>query len=197
MDDVNESGGYLYTDIDATFHCDSTGQPFKRCVECDGDLMESGKSYFVEKAIRKYPNSDKTLTIFEFAICANCIGIRQQELSVESAAAMQKYFSSKSGYRPWISVDNMEDAPKLLTSSCMLSGKDISDCEEYQLVAELHGNKMRLGNFPFAISGEEIEAISEVLSEKTKEEFDDFIGRHFGGPPEFKELWEKPKVVLV
>jgi hypothetical protein len=198
MDDESLNNSFIDTDICVEFHCDSTGQPFQFCIECESELIESNKHYFIEKAVRKYPDSDKTLTIFEFAICQECIYTRQQELSEDSEEALANFYAGKTITKPPFLHKGFESL--YISSSletCAFSGKPLEDSQEYQIVGEFNGKQMRLSNFPFAISGEQIEAISEILSEETKGGFDDFIGKHFSGPPEFQELWEKPKVILV
>jgi len=198
MEDENHENAFIQSAIRPEFHCDSTGQPFEKCIECDDELIHSNKRYFIEKAIRKYPNSTKSLTIFEFAICEDCTYTRQQELSEESEKALGNYYANKTMHKPMILSEELKDVfTEMSLETCAFSGKKITECEEYQIVGEFQGNQMKLSHFPFAISGDEIEAISEILSTETKEEFDDFVGRHFSGPPEFQELWEKPKVILV
>ncbi len=194
---MDQNEGYIYTDINEQFYSDSTGQPFRKCIECEKELIESNESYFVEKAIRRYPNSDKSLTIFEFAICHTCASVRQQQMSAESAQAIQTYFMNKQRYR-FLNPDVLQkDNGSSMITTCIFSNEDIGQCEEFQIVGEFNGKQMKIGQLPIAISGKEIEAISEILSEETKGGFDDFIGTHFSGPPELAELWEKPRVVLV
>lgn len=180
------------------FYCDETGQPFQNCIECDGELIQSKKHYFVEKAIRKYPNKIEPLTIFEFAICITCATKMNQCLSKESLNSLINYQKKK---RTQLNTEKSQTVKENKLADqltrCVYSGQSIEQCDEYQIVGAFKGNQMITEDFPIAISGKEIELISEVLSQQTKEEFDDFIGKHFNGPPELQELWDKPKILLV
>ena len=180
--------------ISNAFYSDDTGSLFQSCIECEKELIESSEHYFIEKAIRRYPNSTETLTIFEFAICISCANQLNQSLSAESLSNITKFQKDKLRMRK---IDSTSKRSEHLLSTCIFSGMDISQCEEYQIVGAFKGNEMIVSDFPFAISGSIIESMSEVLSPGTKGEFDDFVSKHFTGPPELQELWGKPKVILV
>ncbi|MBT5402352.1 MAG: hypothetical protein HOL28_02800 [Crocinitomicaceae bacterium] len=188
-----------HVNIVEKFYCDETGQPFQNCIECEEELIQSNKHYFIEKAIRKYPNTSDELTVFEFAICISCATKMNQCLSKDSLNSLINYQNKKK--RQHLNTERFYTVQKRNVSDrlnqCVYSGIPIEEFDEYQIVGAFTGNQMITEDFPIAISGTEIELISELLSEETKEEFDDFIAKHFNGPPELQELWGKPKLILV
>jgi hypothetical protein len=50
--------------------------------------------------------------------------------------------------------------------------------------------------FPYAISGTAMEEVNELISEKTRDILDDFIGQHFSGPPEVAEILKRRPVLV-
>lgn len=181
------------------FYCDETGLPFKHCIECEIELIQSNLDYFIEKAIRKYPNSTAELTIFEFAICVSCATEMNRCISKKSLDTIIGYQQQKKNQILISSQAAIAQEPdvKSKMEKCVYSGTPIKHCDEHQIVGAFKGNKMLIMDFPIAICGAEIELIGDLLSEETKDEFDGFISKHFNGPPEFQELWGKPKLILV
>jgi len=199
MDRGNIDQKPAYVEIVPDFYCDETGEPFVNCMECETDLIASDEQYFIEKARRRYPNTQETLTIFEFAICLSCATNLNQSLSKESLNKISEFQADllRETYKSDSELHSNSGGVGNALNACLFSGNEISKCEEYQLVGAFRGNKMILHDLPFAISGEIIEAMSEVLSDETKDEFDGFISKHFTGPPELQELWGKPKLILI
>ena len=81
--------------------------------------------------------------------------------------------------------------------NCMVSQESLVDCEEFVIYGHFQGDKMKLGMFPYALSGAVLDEIADLLSEETLGEIDDFIGEHFTGPPQFKELLKDKKWIFV
>ena len=108
-----------------------------------------------------------------------------------------EYMQHKADHERVIDLTGHTHFCDAFVEKCLFTDQKITECDEYQLVGFFTGTTINHAQPPFAVSGEEVEAMSEILSEKTKDEFDDFIGRHFSGPPELAELWDKPQVVLV
>jgi hypothetical protein len=59
------------------------------------------------------------------------------------------------------------------------------------------GDKMLVGEFPYIISLEAMEELTELLSDETKDEFDDFKKNLLGGPPELEELLKGRPVLVI
>jgi hypothetical protein len=50
---------------------------------------------------------------------------------------------------------------------------------------------------PMLISSEAAEELSELLSQSTKDELDDFVSRNFGIPPELRDLPITTRPILI
>ena len=184
-------GMHNHSDIPEQFYNSDSKQPFERCVSCDDKLND--KTYFVEKAFKKDPLGEGHQVIFEYAICFACAEKKNSELSVDSKANIQRYFEEKSAEREepvWLGDDrNMEQ--------CMLSEIPLNECDEYVIYGQFEGDQMVRGMFPYGMSGAVLDEITDLLSEQTLGEIDDFIGEHFTGPPEFRELLKDKKWVVL
>ena len=90
-----------------------------------------------------------------------------------------------------------QDAPSAdeWLSNCLVKQTPITDSSEYQIFAHCRGDQLLFTHLPYAISGEAMMELSNLISEKTREELDGFIDQHFGGPPEFRELLKDNKFV--
>jgi hypothetical protein len=51
--------------------------------------------------------------------------------------------------------------------------------------------------FPYAVSDEAMDQISELLSKETLDELDDFKGKYFNGPPEIAELINPKRLLAI
>ena len=87
-----------WTEIPRLFYSDQTGLPFERCIHCDTYLLEKGKNYFIEKAIKQYPEYETQDTIFEYAICINCMKELQKGFSEESTRNVQQYMEENADF---------------------------------------------------------------------------------------------------
>lgn len=190
-----------YPDIPEVFR-NEEGEYFDHCISCNNELLESEESYIIERAIKKYRKLNTSIVIFEYAICIQCATKMNARLSEESLKNIQKFMSTK--VRTSTSIFSKLDQAETfnyteLLDKCLITGKNIDDdaVSEYQLIAHCEGNKLIPWEFPFMISGEALEEISELLSEKTRDELDDFIDDHFGLPPEWKEAIKKRDAVLI
>ena len=79
----------------------------------------------------------------------------------------------------------------------MVTGKPISELEEYNMIGQFIGNEMIVGQFPVVMSPSIGEELQELLSQQTKDEFDDFMSTINNVPPELKELFKSKRPVLV
>ncbi len=143
-----------------------TERPFEVCIDCGGNLIESGAPYGVEKVIR---NGE---VIFEYAICTGCTRILLQEFSEESLKRISEYLREE--------------------GAILLSGGDPDHChrcgrarEEFQaehtVSALLIGDQLLSGVSTLCAAC--TEGIESVLSKKTREVHEDFITRNFPGVP--------------
>ena len=170
--------------------------PFDHCQMCNTDL--SDKRYLVEKAIRNYQSLNSSEVIFEYAMCLECAGKMRMELSEESRNRIEQYFRSN------INLSNLEDRIGLsnegrieeLVSKCIVKDTRISETHEYSIYALCEGGEMIVGELPYALSGECMDEMTKLLSAKSLEILDDFIGNHFTGPPEVMEILKRRPILI-
>tara|TARA_B100000963_G_C22563838_1_gene642705 strand:- start:864 stop:1175 length:312 start_codon:yes stop_codon:yes gene_type:complete len=101
--------------------------------------------------------------------------------------------------------DNFSQADwKLKTNSglnlfekCAVSGKNVKELLEYNIIGQFFSTKMVVGHFPILLSPVIGEEIQELLSQETKDEFDDFMNTINDVPPELKELFKVKRPVIV
>lgn len=181
-------------DIPEEFWSDLTGRPFTECTVCEKDLTRSGTPYMIEKAVRK--QNGFTNTIFEYAICRSCAEQWTARLSRESLKSMRTYMSENA--KPPVprgGIATKEDMEAGL-AACSVTGKPKDELEEYQIMCLCSGSRLSPFNTPWLISGEAMEDVTELLSDQTIDEMDDFMGEIYTGPPELKEFF-KGRPVLV
>ena len=174
------------TEIPETFYSFDTKHPFTECLECKRNLLDPPLPYFIEKAFRKYPGFDVHDVIYEFAMCVNCAEEMRQSLSKESTAALQQYMTNMQQQQS----SDMSTASDL--ERCMITQEPIAAQEEYIIYGVFQGNEMMVAEFPYAIGMEAMNQLSDLLSNETLDIMDDFMGKHFTGPPEVNE-WLKPR----
>ncbi|MCH7515262.1 MAG: hypothetical protein IH947_15165 [Bacteroidetes bacterium] len=179
------------TEIPAKFYSFDSGAPFVHCVECDLDLLHTFTPYFVEKAYRRYRGYEAKDVIYEFAMCMQCAENMRNELSPESRERMMEYLMTKMDTfqrsEALKEYDPVADSDRWL-SECILTHEPIEKQEEYVIYGMFKGDKMLVADFPYAIGASAMDEITGLLSAKTLGEIDDFMGKHFTGPPEVNEL---------
>lgn len=167
-----------------------TGRPFETCLMCG--LSVSDKQHVIEKVIRNYPTMGTTEVIFEYAMCLECAGKMHFELSEESRARVTQYLSNHIVKREFYSEKDLTSA----ISNCAITGNPLSESSEYTVYAFCNGNQMVLGEFPYALSEAAQDEIMKLLSAKTLEVMDDFIGNHFSGPPEVMDILKRRPLLI-
>jgi len=177
-------------EIPTLFYSDETGLPFDRCIHCDTPLLTSGTHYFIEKAIKNYPNLDSTDTIIEYAICYSCYTEVQKTLSAKSLERIEHYFLQNVNlYARMKEVfDSGEADPEKWLSKCIVKGVDRKISPEYQIMCECTGNKMHLSLAPYMVSFEAMNEITELLSAQTLDALNGFYNEHLGLPPELQPI---------
>lgn len=189
MNDFEQELPYATTDIPETFHNDLTDAPFEQCLICERNLLEPGVIYTVEKAIRRHAEFNITDTITEAALCMDCMMSMQSQISQESREHLMAFYQR---------FDPVQRANTLLQKGtfdlddwigeCVFTGKSIEQCSEYQLSAFFSGSQMMLHFAPMAMSDDATKELAELLSPETRENLDNFMGEHFGLPPELVNL---------
>ena len=167
-------------DIPEELFNSDTQAPFDRCTICDCSLSDPSVDYSIQKAIRKVPKLQLTEVIFEYAICQTCALEERDKMSTESLSSIENYLKE--------STRDRRSVYDISFDSCLVTGKEISACNEYSLFAQCVGGQITDGTFPYAISDLAMDQIGELLSAETIDELDDFTKKHFSGPPEYAEL---------
>ena len=200
---TNNSGnnlkyGYVSV-IPPVFRNEESGELISNCVTCDKYLLNPGTYYLIEKAIRTYPVIGEQFSIFEYAICFSCAQTMQQKMSQDSLKKIQQFHLENNllDHRRTKLQSNDNLSINDWVGSCIFSGDKVNAIQEYQIFAQCNGTSMLLGDLPYMVSGAIIEQMSEILSQETKDEMDDFIDENFGLPPEWKKALKERDVVLI
>ncbi|MEP1096751.1 MAG: hypothetical protein ABJG78_16660 [Cyclobacteriaceae bacterium] len=180
-------------DIPEEFFSFETKAPFERCLECDKYLLDGDTEYLIEKAIKNYHGFKARDVIFDFAICMDCMLERSKEISPESASKIAEYFQQNVDLERRLALS--EENPEANLDRCMIKGTEVDSCSEYQICGYFKGTKMNLNNPPYLISGEVMEELMPLLSDKTIDEMNGFFNKHFSPDPSFFE--PTPKLILV
>jgi len=184
--------------IPKEFYSFDTNKPFTHCLICGCDLTTGFQEYFIEKAIRNYPEHEVHDVVYEYAMCLTCARSMNEKMSLESTRKIHEYFSQKNefvqavnGYRK---SETTVDAPDL--TQCLITNTPTAEMDEYMIYGHFRGDKMILSSMPYVLNGTVMDEVSGLLSAQTIDEIDDFAGKYFGGPPELEELWTPRRPVF-
>ncbi len=178
--------------IPEQFFNSETHQPFANCLMCNQSLKKI--QYVVEKAIRNYPDLGTSEIIFEYAMCIACAGKMHMELSEESRSRIEAYMTDHLKRKQLRSKEGVDFNSSL--TKCLVKETDISQSAEYSIYALCSGPEMVVGELPYALSGEVQDEVMQLLSAKSLDILDDFIGNHFTGPPEVMEILKRRPVFI-
>jgi hypothetical protein len=172
--------------IDERFRDSETGKLIDHCLVCNNELVLSGSEYFVERIFRRVPNLEIVEPIFEYAMCKSCAENMREDLSKESLKNIEAYF-----------MGNLQknEFTQASTETCLMTGKSINASTEFSFHAHCQGDKMLESIFPYAISDQATDEISELLSQETVDQLDDFKGKYFTGPPELADILNPKRFV--
>lgn len=184
--------------IPPSFYSFDTKTKFERCIDCDKYLLDESTEYFIEKAIKNYDGFSATDVIFEYAICLSCAERMRDAMSKESFKNLQEFFMQNIDFNKRMRLMQLHPhEPEKWMSECMITDKSKSDLREYQIYAHCKGENLVMSQMPYIVSGEALEAVSELLSDETLDELDDFSKRHFGPPPELAEDLPIRRVLMI
>jgi hypothetical protein len=180
-------------EIPKTFFSDGEKEPFKSCTFCSEELAATGEPYMIEKSYKINPNNSQKNTVFEYAICMSCNLKKMQAMSAESVANIKAYMEKNFVLDKWEEIKTNEN--KL--DACVVTGTHVDELEEYNVVGQFICDQMIVGHFPILLSPSIGDEIQELLSQETKDEFDDFMNTITDVPPELKALFKTKRPVLV
>ena len=186
-------------EIPNRFYSDVNDRPFAECNMCGKKLLDDNTTYVIEKSIKNYKGHDFSSTIYEIAICTDCHSKMQKSMSEESMMNLQNYYNriirNKGSQTMIIDVRNFNIDSWL--SECFFYGGKVSEMEEYQIVGQFKGNKLIMNNPPIIVGEKAMYEMSELLSEKTKEDMNGYRDKLIGPSPEIEELVYGKKLILL
>lgn len=176
--------------IPPMFHDEDHGKPYRNCRICELDLHHPPQPYLVEKIVRKNAAMGMAEVQFAYAVCLDCVAEMQSQVSEESAERIRDYVQSNADWQQRLQlVELASEDPMRLVQRCLISGRPLGQVQEYQIAALCDGEELILSLWPYALSGEVIQEMSDLLSQETLGHLDDFYGQHFGLPPEWADLF--------
>jgi hypothetical protein len=169
--------------IPKLFHSLEHEGPFVNCTMCGSSLRGRDDRYIVQRVFQQ----DEP--ILELAMCMSCRDEQSLELSDESRERIEQYIRQTLDLQPRVekitqieSIDSLD--PWL--NECLLTGHTWSTVSRRSICGICYGDELELGHlFPYMITGVAEEALSDRVSQKTRDWLSDFVGTHFGMPPEF------------
>jgi len=183
----------MLKEIPEEFYSASTGKLFESCIECEKSLLDEDTEYLIEKAVKNYPGYKAQDVMFDYAICMQCATKMHKKMSKESLVTLQEYFENNIDFQS--KMDAMETGDmQRLTKNCLIKNTPRNESTEFQLYAHCRGNKLFMGNPPYAICGEAMEEVMQLLSKSTKDELGGFFSKHFSPDP---DLFEKDPSRLI
>jgi hypothetical protein len=146
--------------------------PFSRCTVCDSFLESTACIYYLEKVMRAGE------CVFEMAVCATCAVEMHREYSRESREALQRHYA------------DLRLIPDIDT--CDFCHKSSGPDQDRILTAACASNRLVM---PVVINCQTCgERTQDLLSQKTRESFREFMENHIPGVP---AEWEPaPPMVL-
>jgi len=177
-----------HIDIPKIFYSDATGGYLERCIGCDLELLHHETDYLIEKAFKSYQGLESYSTIFEYAMCLNCVNSMHMTLSPESRTNISAYFQEHAKFTDRrLSKDPQEDVNRWL-GSCILTSETAYDTPEFQIYGHCKGENLIIDGYPFMISGKATDDLIELISDKTLDELQNFTDQLVGGPSEFADI---------
>lgn len=188
-----------YIDIPKAFYAEATGKPFDKCSVCSKNLLQPDTWYLVEKAVKRYPKYNVQDVVFEYAICAECHSEMEKRLSTESKQKMQAYMKER------VDLEKRADEYYLAKdfeidnwiSKCAVSKNMRTDLQEYQIVASFNGDKLAFTVMPLMLGMKALDDMTNLLSNKSLDELNDFKDKITDMPPDLKELFKESKFVMM
>lgn len=185
-------------EIPKIFQSYEKDEKFTNCLICNKPLLENNTQYVIEKAIRRYNNSDAEDVIFEYAMCFDCVEKMHSELSEESNQRIMNYFMKN------VNLENrMKDISSAngnnidnWISKCMIKGTSINELNEYVISAHCVEDKLLLSFLPYMISESAMDEMTELLSKKNTDFLNGFRDKYFGLPPEFEDIFKRRLILL-
>lgn len=183
-------------EIPGLFFDTATGKPFQSCQVCEKTLPDTNENYIIEKVFRKNIANGKIESQFEYAICFDCAMKLTQSYSKKSKENLQRFFTDtieeSLRQQQHVNLQSVRDIQEHL-SRCSITGKPVTELDEYQIVGQFTGSYLNPQMTPFMMGAGSMDEVQDLLSAETLDEIDDFTGKYLTGPPEFRDLFKPTK----
>jgi len=166
--------------VPSVFHSLYHEGPFRHCLICDAELIESDTQYVIE---RSFAGAEP---VYEYAMCFNCCESLAEELSPESRQRIEAHFDERvdlfSRREELLEVSTQEVDPWI--DRCLLTGRSREECRTRTIYGHCQGDSLLFSYLPYMISDAAMGEIAKLLSKKTQERLGDFTDQYLGMPPE-------------
>ena len=199
MTEKNKPEKILTTQIDPIFYESTTGKPFSTCISCGRNLLEKNIGYMIEKAVKQFKDFSATDTIFEYALCMNCYEEIAQGMSEISKKRISEYYETHVNFeeRRQQLASQPEHAPHDWLQSCLIKGTKKERLSEYQIICQCVGDQIVYFNLPILIGDAAMDEMMQLLSDRTLGEMGKFKDTFLGVPPEFKDLFDDRRILIL
>lgn len=199
MDISKSAEGKSLIEVPKLFYSDLTGEPFLHCIQCNKYLLDDDNQYVIEKVIRRYPEFNTTDTILEYGMCLECHFEISKSFSSTSIQNLESYMAEHVNLleRSVRFLQENKMNPEEWVSSCLIKNKRIEELDEYQLCCMCRGRYLHHSFFPYMISGEAVEEIMDLMSNKTLDILNGLKDRFFAPPPEIEKILKDPVLFLI
>ena len=187
-----------YCHIPPIFYPEGSDKPFSHCKLCGKELLESETPYLIEKIFKQDVKTGKRKVICEFAYCLECIDSMREELSKDSLGKIEAYFQQNAQVEKrsaGLRANKLFDVD-LWLNNCIINNKSIDEIEEFQIYAHCQGKDMLFYQYPYMISGEALDEVANLLSDKTLDFLNNFWLDNVDLPPEMADLFKTRRPVI-
>ncbi|MDR6239335.1 hypothetical protein HNQ88_002372 [Aureibacter tunicatorum] len=164
---------------------------------CECKLLDNDTPYMIEKVFKRYPSTTTIDVLIEYAICFECAKKMRKQLSADSLANVEAYMKSKIDIDARAEFVSKNSETDKWMENCVFLGDKISECNEFSIQGQFFNDQMLLTGMPYAVSENAMDELAELISPETKDVLDDFIGKHFSGPPEVEEILKQNRFILI
>ena len=184
-------------EIPKIFYSDLSGAPLHHCKFCNSELKDDTE-YLIEKAFKNTPNHQR-ITLFEYAICFNCLPKMQAKMSSSSKANIAQFFEEKVDLecRFFDMFQEHEMVAEKWLEKCVVNKKNVSESSEFQIYGHFKGKHLVYGVFPYSLSKEVMDELMLQISAESLDEMNGYTEQIFGPDPTLKELFPKNRPILI
>lgn len=190
--------GIYITNIPKMFWSVYSEKPFQSCLKCKVPLVEAN-SFVIQKRVV----GDET--VFEMAMCERCREAMTAEFSEETRKNLTKHMNeqlqeaaeklaaeaNENGEIVVAEIDDDEIGQKMMNDSidhCMMCEKSRAECHRYSLLSlctddQLIAQVTPVVRTPMMMCEDCEGSMSGLISQKTRDQWNDFVAEHFDGPP--------------